>query len=499
MQKTCQKLAQLKWVLLILLLAPMLIKRNVPDPDTFFLAATGRWIVQNMTVPFVNPFVIHQGFAVIIQQWGFDVLMYILYEHFGSTGLWFYTLIAYGLTVFLMHKFFGLFTQNQMLKAAVTLMAAFRLLSFASPRPTSLTIIIMLAFLYALEKWHQTASWKWLVPLPILSLIQINMHASMWPMLFIWIIPYIFPHIIPNAHEIKNAGKEWVHRNKALFIAMLCMMVTGFINPYGMDGMLYVFRSYGNILPENTSFEIVELAAPTFMDAMGVIVLIAVICITIFVTLNVKKMLQCDAEQHNRMIRLYTAAGTTLLAAMHVRNMWYLLLGVLPLIVMMLDKVKLGFSAKPEFGKKDVWKTIILFVMTVLLSATLCNTIPYALDENVDSEFTPIEAVQYLDTKEDVTLFNEFNSGSFLEWKGYQVYIDARPELFTKDINHKEDILQEYIDVRDGRIDYEQFLDKYNFSHLIVSNPLLQLYLEGHPDYTAVVRSETYILYEYTP
>jgi hypothetical protein len=79
------------------------------------------------------------------------------------------------------------------------------------------------------------------------------------------------------------------------------------------------------------------------------------------------------------------------------------------------------------------------------------------------------------------------------------VYIDARPELFTKEINGKDDVLREYINVRDGRIDYEEFLDKYDFSHLIVSNPFLAMYLDGHEDYKAVVRSDSYAIYEYQP
>lgn len=499
MQKIYKQFVRFSWVLIIVIIAPILIKRNVPDTDTFFLAATGRWIAEHMSVPIINPFVIHDGFSVIIQQWGFDVLMYYIYEYGGSTGLFIYTLIAYGMTVLLMYAFFKLFTKNHTTQAIITLIASFGFLCFASPRPTSLTIIIMLLFLYSLEKWHQTASLQWLIPLPILSFIQVNMHSSMWPMLFVFIIPYIFPHAIVKKNHISKSVAEWFRRNKWLLVTIIIMFATGLLNPNGLNGMLYVFKSYGHVSSNDTSFIINELAQPTMMDTMGIFVIISIIFITVFITKNAKRLMEYTPKQHSDIIRLYTAAGTTVLAAMHLRNMWYLLIGALPLIAVILDGIpSFPFNRHNPSGIKCAGQ-MSAALLAVLLSFNICSSMPYTIDENQDTEFTPISAVEYLHTKEDVILFNEFNSGAFLEWKGYQVYIDARPELFAKNINGKDDVLKEYISVCNGYIDYEQFLNQYHFTHLIVSTPFLRTYLSKHHDYHAVVVSNQYVMYEYAP
>ena len=52
------------------------LKTILPDPDTFFILATGKNIVETGTVPTINPFVIHSNLSIIIQQWLFDVIIY---------------------------------------------------------------------------------------------------------------------------------------------------------------------------------------------------------------------------------------------------------------------------------------------------------------------------------------------------------------------------------------------------------------------------------------
>ena len=65
-----------------------IIKEINPDPDMWFLAATGRYIVENKTVPTINPFIIHEEFEIVIQQWIIDIINYEIYNNFGMTGIY---------------------------------------------------------------------------------------------------------------------------------------------------------------------------------------------------------------------------------------------------------------------------------------------------------------------------------------------------------------------------------------------------------------------------
>ena len=107
--------------------------------------------------------------------------------------------------------------------------------------------------------------------------------------------------------------------------------------------------------------------------------------------------------------------------------------------------------------------------------------------------------VEYLDSldKDNIILYTEFNNGAYFELAGYKVYIDARPELFMKKINNKEDIYTEYIDVVNGKTDVREFISKYNFTHLVTNNlSITGIYLKYSDDYRLIVENELYSLYE---
>ena len=66
-----------------------------------------------------------------------------------------------------------------------------------------------------------------------------------------------------------------------------------------------------------------------------------------------------------------------------------------------------------------------------------------------------------------------------------------------KKLNGVDDILDEYKKVLRGTADYSEFLSKYNFTHLVVSEPTLQIYMNCQEDtYKKVVETDKYIMYE---
>ena len=62
-----KKLQEHLWVCPLLIIAILLIVTNIPNSDTFFLVATGEHIVEN-GIPYINPFVIHNDFSIIVQK-----------------------------------------------------------------------------------------------------------------------------------------------------------------------------------------------------------------------------------------------------------------------------------------------------------------------------------------------------------------------------------------------------------------------------------------------
>ena len=194
MKSVCKNFFKYWWLGIVVIFVAIVIQNRIPDSDTFFLAATGRYIVENGVVPQINPFVIHQNFAIIIQQWLFDVLMYIIYGSWGNLGLFCYLIITYSVSMALLYKYFGLFTENKKHKFILLSVMAIFYTAFNVARPTSISFIIMLSLLYCMEQYRRTKKYRYLSVLPFLSLLQVNIHSSMWPMMFVLMVPYIFPY-----------------------------------------------------------------------------------------------------------------------------------------------------------------------------------------------------------------------------------------------------------------------------------------------------------------
>jgi hypothetical protein len=52
------------------------------------------------------------------------------------------------------------------------------------------------------------------------------------------------------------------------------------------------------------------------------------------------------------------------------------------------------------------------------------------------------------------------------------------------------------MELQNGTLDYGKFLNKYNFTHLIVTNKTMQMYLKYSDNYKTIVEGNGYILFE---
>ena len=59
--------------------------------------------------------------------------------------------------------------------------------------------------------------------------------------------------------------------------------------------------------------------------------------------------------------------------------------------------------------------------------------------------------------------------GGYGMFLGVKSYLDCRAEYFIKYNNKKYDILKEYSLLQSGKIDINEFLNKYKFTHLLLN------------------------------
>ena len=464
-----------KLILIAFMLLPTLTISLNLDNDFWFLINHGEYITNN-GFPIIEPFTIHDNFSFIIQQWLFDVLLYFIYTSFGKFGVIVTVYVASLITVYLVYKLCMLLSSNKFYLSVLITTYVYLLLCmwFMVSRPQIFTYVFLLVELLSLETYIRKKKYLYLIPLPLISLALINFHSSMWWLSFAFILPYII-----ETFRIKKWSINIEPLDKIpIYISAALMVVMGFINPYGYKAILYIFTSFGNKVINSS---ILEMGAPDVKSLNGAIFFITVLFVVCCYILNK------SGKTTLRYILL--ALGTTLLSLMSMKSMPYFLIGAL---------IPLSYSLS-NIGDKLVFKgnsklTLGLtsaFLVLICVASSLVIVSDY--DGSKDFPDTK-DAVTYLSENTDkakVILYTSFFDGGYAEYNGFQSYIDARAEVFLKKNNKQKDVFEEYMSLQNGNMHYEDFLSKYNFTHILVTETdILNLYLSKDDNYSIFYEDE---------
>ena len=228
-----------RMMLLPLLLLPcLLVLAKGLDNDIWFLLNSGRYVLEN-GIPHVEPFTIHQGWNFVMQQWLSGVIFWLTYNSLGEMGLRLLVMTLYGLITFFAYRLCMKISEgNFLISYATCFVMSALLFPFMTERPYIFSSLILLVEIYMLESYLLNKDRSYLFALPLLSVALINLHAAMWPMMFIIMIPYLIDSFRFKLGILIGEGYE----KKWILLTALLMLIAGFINPYGIDGMTYVFQ-----------------------------------------------------------------------------------------------------------------------------------------------------------------------------------------------------------------------------------------------------------------
>ena len=128
------------------------------------------------------------------------------------------------------------------------------------------------------------------------------------------------------------------------------------------------------------------------------------------------------------------------MGTMHLRNLIYAYFGIL------LFSCELTKSFYHEI-KNMIYGVVVFSIFAGSIAFSWIGISEKVLDyKQEDNLYSPVKAIAYLEKHEDkdVKVFTEFNNGAYFEWSGYRCFVDPRPELYFKKLNHKEDVFKEY-------------------------------------------------------
>ena len=408
--------------------------------DLFYLIPQGKYILNN-GIYHIDPFSIHSGLHVVVQNYMSSCLFYLIFKIFSWNGFVIYTIICNALICYLIYKICLLISSNnKSLSIIIMVINDILLYYFLVPRPQLLSYINLLLVIYLLELYVHKNNKKYLYFIPMISILQINMHASLWIMIFLFMLPYIVEGIFKK------------YNIKPILFIFLISLVCGLINPYGLENITFIFGSFHN---KYMTSLIPELYKTWFNTLWGTIFLIILIINSLIYIIFVNKKVKI------RYLCLYL--GTMILGLSSLKGFSnYLLCSIFPFAYYFRNK-------KFNIDYSIISKLCNIFIVVLIIISSLL----IVLKRNEVQEYVAGNSYSFLlkhYDKDDIRLYSIMEDGGYGMFLGVKSYLDCRAEYFIKYNNKKYDILKEYFLLQHSKININEFLDKYKFTHLLLNS-----------------------------
>lgn len=455
-----------------------------PDNDAYFLIATGREILSSGKVPIDNIWTWHEGLKIIVQQWTVCVLNAYTYDTFGRYGLLILTLILTLWLFITLHYFIKQYIPEGKFRGIVFFISSILCMNLYCTRPQIFSCVIMLTEIMVCETFYDKKIDKqiYFLILPILSILLINIHAAMWFMLFLIPFAYACPDInkLTSIRKIiRTIKEEWSNIWSTLF-PLIPMFIVGLLNPNGIKGITYVYDSF-------TSGYYAE-----YINEMQ-----PVNCVPYMIFPVITTVIYTKYKRFTKLPHIYLAIGLYILALMNQRSMWMMLI---PVIQCTGCFIKGYYIQNKRQGLSRISELffVLIFIVPVI---NILLSLPKEITKLPETEqkLQPIIETLSKEDKEGMKLYNNYFVGPYLEMNGYKVHIDARAESYMKKINGVYDYYNEFCNVGLGNADMNEFMEKYDFTHILVTTgekgDALAAYMLNDDRYETICKTEDYILY----
>ena len=424
--------------------------------------------------------------------------------------------------------------------------------SFIAARAQLVTYILFVLTVLFIEQFLATQKKRYAVGLIIIPIIIANVHLAVWPFYFVLYLPYIVEYLIvvisdsqwyfklqikKNKNKVKrmtlkgkpqekidkvtakieeyqrlmekSANNRKERREKPykiilrkensvkyLIIIMIICLFTGLLTPLGTTPYTYLPKTMAGNTMDNISE---HLPLTLINDEKTMVVLILFLLILIFTDIKVK------------LRDLFMLGGLVLMAFMSRRQIsLFVLIGgfiFAKLLVGLIDKYDKEGTEQSIKAITSLWGKIITILLAILLSYTLYKG---KINSPIVSRSTyPVDACDYIIENVDIDnmrIFNEYNYGSYLLFRGIPVFIDSRADLYTPQFNGTKneegeyegrDIFSDYINVSNISAYYENKFNDYDITHVLIrKNSKLNMFLSRDDNYEKLYSDDNFVFYE---
>lgn len=522
--------------------------------DTYYTISIGKHIVETKTIDMQDPFSWHEGLPYTYPHWAYDVGTYLIYQLGENTGIGGFSAIY--ITTVLLAMILGTviyYTMNKLCKNPLisfllTMAVMYLLKDFITARAQLVTYILFALTILFIEQFIKTKKKRYAIYLLIIPILIANLHCAVWPFYFVLYLPYIAQYILAMLQELhliywfrikrnkaklkrvskkeniekmgkiqekiahlqldkENAKKQSEKRRtkaykvifykepavKWLIVILFISILTGFLTPLGTVPYTYL----ADTMQGNTTDNISE-HQPLVLINNKAILTVFILFILLLIFTDTKASLQ----------DFFMLGGLTLLSFMSRRqtSLFVIICGFI-----FAKMVASFFEKYDKTGTKVVmlvmtrWLGKILTILIVILASFVIYRDKIG-NEYVNTASYPVDACNYMIENldlENIKLFNEYNYGSYLLFRGIPVFIDSRADLYAPEFNQTEnypegrDIFSDYINTSNIGTYYEDKFAQYGITHIITgSRTKLNMFLSRDGNYQELYSDDYFVIYE---
>ena len=520
--------------------------------DTYYTIKVGEHVVQN-GIDMKDPFSWHEDLPYTYPHWAYDVCIYFIYFLFGLNGIYISTCILSVILGISIYKVNCKLAKNKLISFFITIGAMYLLEGYIAARAQLVTFILFTLEIYFIEKFLENKKKRYAIGLVIIPIIIANFHAAVWPFYFILFLPYIAEYIIailsdfiiyrklnikllnirinrlsksPNnteklqklkeklkqieeknekiklkrAEEKKNPYKITIKKNdniKLLIIIMIICIFTGLLTPQNtFEPYTHIFK----LMSGNTTENINEHLPLTLINHTDILcVIIIFLSILIF---SDSKIRLCD---------LFMLGGLVLLMFYSRRQRtMFIIVGSIILnrfLIQLAEKYFKGTIEKVTHALTTKTGMFILAGIVIIISMLIYK--PKIDEKYINENSYPVAACDWMLENLDVQnirIFNDYNYGSYMLFRGIPVFIDSRCDLYSPEFNTKtgkaedgQDIFMDYIETSGLSKFYGDTFEKYGITHLItMKNSKINMIIKktDSENYKKLYSDDKFVIYE---
>ena len=525
--------------------------------DTYYTIKIGEHIIQTGEIDMQDPFSWHENLPYTYNHWLYDVSTYLVYNFGESIGiggfcaLYITTILLCMILALVIYFTSSKLCGNQLVSFFITMATMYLLKNFIAARAQLVTFILFALTILFIEQFVSTKKKRYAVYLIVIPILIANLHCAVWPFYFVLYLPYIAEYLLAvlaeaqlyywfaiklnelkikrltkkgkleeigqyqekiahlqldKENDAQNRKKREAKSYKVIFkkepmvkwliLIMVICAFTGLLTPIGDTP----YTLLPKLMKGNTTQNISEHQPLTLINNKEMLTTFAVFIIFLIFT-----------DTKAKLRDFFMLAGLTLLTFMTRRqaSIFVIICGFI------FAKMVASFFAKyDKTGTEKVMKfmtsllgKILTILVVVFVSALIFKG--KANDKFINESSYPVKAADYIINNLDldnIHLFNEYNYGSYLLYRGIPVFIDSRADLYAPEFNGTKnkdgkyegrDIFSDYINTTSITKYYEDIFKKYDITHVILKkNTKLKMLLSRDENYNAIYQDDNFIIYE---